>query len=274
MIWLNKLLRPRAGTRAAYRFHLRYWFSPDPAVAASVLATLRPSRALAPELSEGPAVDRLTVFAPHPDDEVMGPGGAIIKAQARGARIDVIYLTDGEACGTDAAARRREEAQGVADQLGFHAVFLGLPAKVLAATEVAIAATAEALRATQPQAVMLPFLLDDNDDHRVVGALVAAAAGPAELDPAMEVWAYQVYSALPANVLVPLGDAAAAKAEAIRLYRSQAAVRDWAHYSLGLNAYNTRLTPRRCQDPYVEAFFVVPLEEYARLCKQVAGDQQ
>lgn len=261
---LGRLLGKRTG-RAAYRFHLRYWFLPDAELAAGVLATQRPSRALAPELSDGPQAERLTVLAPHPDDEVMGPGGTLIKALARGARVTVICLTDGEPDPAK-ATRRRAEAQAVAARLGFELVCLGLPAVTLAVNPAAVAALADALRAARPQVLMLPFVLDDNDDHRVASALLDAAAGPAGLDDALEVWAYQVYSALPANVLVPLGDAAA-KAEAIRLYVSQTEVRDWANFALGLNAYNTRLAPRRCQDTHVEAFLVLPLADYRDLCR-------
>jgi len=39
---------------------------------------------------------RLLVFAPHPDDEALATGGLIPHARARGARVHVAFLTDGE----------------------------------------------------------------------------------------------------------------------------------------------------------------------------------
>lgn len=267
---LKKLMRPRAGTRAAYHFHLRYWFHPDAELAAGVLATQRASRALRPEISDGPDVKRITVIAPHPDDEMMGPGGTLIRAIANGRRVDVIFLSDGEPDRVKAALRR-EEAARVASRIGFSAKFLGLPANRLSPTPSSIKALTDALLEVQPQVLMLPFILDDNDDHRAASLLLAAAAERVHFLGAPEVWAYQVYSALPANVLVPLGEYAAKKADAISMYESQSAIRDWAHFALGLNAYNTRLAPRGVGDPYLEAFYVIPFVDYLGLCQSFSA---
>ncbi|MEI6861832.1 MAG: PIG-L family deacetylase, partial [Verrucomicrobiota bacterium] len=38
---------------------------------------------------------RVTVLAPHPDDEALGTGGLIQQALARGAAVRVVLLTDG-----------------------------------------------------------------------------------------------------------------------------------------------------------------------------------
>ncbi len=42
------------------------------------------------------AADRIVVVAPHPDDEVIGAGGLIQQALAKGADVHVIYLTNGD----------------------------------------------------------------------------------------------------------------------------------------------------------------------------------
>lgn len=263
---IRGLFRPRGGTRAAYRFHLRYWFTPDAEISAAVLATQRPSRALRPEISEGPTARRITVIAPHPDDEVMGPGGTLLRAKARGCAVDIVFLTDGEP-DSGKAASRRAEAKRVAERLGFSTRFLGLPSNVLGPTPDAVSALATVLRELDPEVLLLPFLLDDNEDHRAASHILSEAIKSVGSRKCTEVWAYQVYGALPANVLVPLDQFADKKAEAIRMYTSQSAVRDWAHFALGLNAYNTRLAPRTCTAPYLEAFFVVPLSDYLHLVK-------
>ena len=46
--------------------------------------------------------ESIVVFAPHPDDEVIGCAGIIMQALARGARVKVVDLTSGD--GFDAAA--------------------------------------------------------------------------------------------------------------------------------------------------------------------------
>src|SRR5579864_9760575 len=46
--------------------------------------------------------ESIVVFAPHPDDEVIGCAGIIMQALARGARVTVVDITSGD--GFDAAA--------------------------------------------------------------------------------------------------------------------------------------------------------------------------
>jgi LmbE family N-acetylglucosaminyl deacetylase len=42
------------------------------------------------------ANDRLLIVAPHPDDEVLGAGGLIQQANAAGAAVHIVYLTNGD----------------------------------------------------------------------------------------------------------------------------------------------------------------------------------
>ncbi len=42
-------------------------------------------------------VERVLVLAPHPDDEVLGPGGAIAQFLDQGHQVLVVYLTNGDA---------------------------------------------------------------------------------------------------------------------------------------------------------------------------------
>src|SRR5215831_2427401 len=47
--------------------------------------------------------DSIVVFAPHPDDEVIGCAGIIMQALARGARVKVVDITSGDGFGAAAA---------------------------------------------------------------------------------------------------------------------------------------------------------------------------
>jgi LmbE family N-acetylglucosaminyl deacetylase len=52
--------------------------------------------------SKSTASESIVVFAPHPDDEVIGCAGIMMQALARGARVTVVAITSGD--GFDAAA--------------------------------------------------------------------------------------------------------------------------------------------------------------------------
>ena len=93
------------------------------------------------------------------------------------------------------------------------------------------------------------------------------AAHDGRLSGDIEVWAYQVYTPLPGNVAVDITDVADRKADAIRGFASQMVIRDWAHWALGLNAFNSRFVSTGGQKRYIETFFVLPLAEYVELCR-------
>ncbi|MGQ9700045.1 MAG: PIG-L deacetylase family protein [Candidatus Bipolaricaulaceae bacterium] len=60
-----------------------------------------PPRTEVPLPREG--VERLLVLAPHPDDEILGAGGAIVESLAQGHQVLVVFLTNGDA---NTAAKR------------------------------------------------------------------------------------------------------------------------------------------------------------------------
>lgn len=260
-----RALRRYLDSRSAYRFFLR---DMEPLReldrASHLLGTMRVSRRLQPVAMDAPKARRITVIAPHPDDEAMGPGGTLLRCLASGAEVTVVFLTDGR---LDAeGARAADEARAAGERFGFATRFLGFPVRGISVDDDALRYFAETVGSTAPDALFVPFMLDDHDDHRRVSHMILAANRHGLLTQPCEVWAYQVYTVLPGNVMVDITDQAEAKAELIRTYRSEAGVRDWVHWSLGLNAFNSRLLGRSQGPRYVESFFVVPLKDYVELC--------
>ncbi len=217
------------------------------------------------EVRRRPKASRIAVIAPHPDDEVIGPGGTLLRAIADGAAVTCVYVTDGDEWAEGAAARHRE-ALDVAARLGFRAMFLGEAASAIRCDEKAAKRLSNMIRGIAPDVLFVPFILDDNDDHRRVNELLFAALRRDLLPVGLELWAYSVYAPLPGNAAVDISDVAERKAAAIRLYATQAAKRDWAHFALGVNAVNSRLLPGRLGVRHVESFFVMPLRDYAEVC--------
>lgn len=251
--------------RRAYKFALREFVPPgDLDGLAEVLASTRHLRSVQPVAMDRPAGRRVLVIAPHEDDEMIGPGGSIIRLVRDGADVKVLYLADDvSAHGAD----RRRETLAIGAHVGYETEFLGCRSGSLAVDQDTADRLARSIDAYAPDTLMLPFLSDDHPEHRAASRLLHLAATRGRIGSRPEVWAYQVYSALLANVVVDITDVANDKAEAIRMWRDSAMrSRDWAHYALGLNAFNCRLLQGRSDPLYAEAFFVVPFDDYIALC--------
>ena len=128
---------------------------------------------------------RVVVVAPHPDDEVLGCGGALALLARAGREITVLGVTDGEASHAGsmswtpsllAAERRHERATGLA-RLGVAA-----SARALALRDGGIAQSEPALRRRLANllrpgdVVIVTWRLDGHPDHEAAGRAAAAAA--------------------------------------------------------------------------------------------------
>jgi LmbE family N-acetylglucosaminyl deacetylase len=250
--------------RKAYKFFIRDWISlGDLAGCQEVLATLRFSKTLDPLVLERPAERKLLILAPHPDDETLGAGGTIVKAIRGGATVRTVYVTSGR---PSLAEQMVQEALQVSEAVGYTTEFMGYSLHDIPLERKAQEQLAECIDRFEPEGVFLPFLLDDHDDHRRVSHLLHLAHRAGLLRRPFMVWAYQVYSMVFPNVLVDITGVAEEKAKAVNLWASQKASRDWAHYILGMNAFNSRFLKKTGQN-YVESFFVLPSEEYFSLCQ-------
>ncbi len=253
-------------TRKAYRFFMRDWIAlSDIPHASDVLATMRFSQNLKQTQQEVPAGKRILVIAPHPDDETIGPGGTLLKALKEGATVLTLYLT----CGTPSTENQlRIEARDIASKAGYDIVFLDHYSKNIRLTDDAVTGFSEIINQFSPDVVFIPFFLDDHDDHRRASQLLLQANAKHLLKKHFEIWAYQVYTTVLPNVVVDITDVAVEKENLINMWKTQNTTRNWAHYALGLNAFNQRFLPNGPKPKYAETFFVLPLKEYLEYCRQ------
>lgn len=228
---------------------------------AIVANTMRFRQNLEPLLMDAPKADRITVIAPHPDDEMLGPGGVLLHAIKSATPVHVIYLTSGKF-----PEEIENETKSIGNKVGYTCQFLRLPLGAIPNDEKTVSLLAKALESSNPRALFLPFLFDDHDEHRRANELLLKAHDRGLLSKKIEIWGYQVYTALPGNVVIDITDVSSAKADVIRGWESQMRTRDWAHYMLGLNAFNCRFLKSR-KVAYAECFFVLPLQDYIDLCR-------
>ena len=251
-------------SRRAYKFFIKDWTAlEDLAGCREVLATMRFTRTLEPLPMERPTGRRLLILAPHPDDETLGAGGTILKAIRGGATVRTVYVTSGR---PSLAEKMEQEALQVSEAVGYTAEFMRYSLHDIPLELKAQEKLAECINRFEPEVIFLPFLLDDHDDHRRVSHLLHLAYRAGLLKRHFSIWAYQVYSTVFPNVLVDITGVAEEKAKTVDLWASQKASRDWAHYILGMNAFNSRFLKKPGQN-YVESFLVLPSEEYFSLCQ-------
>jgi LmbE family N-acetylglucosaminyl deacetylase/glycosyltransferase involved in cell wall biosynthesis len=200
--------------------------------------------------------ERLLVFAPHPDDEVIGCGGLVAQHLREGRAVRIVVATDGAEAG-DAATREEESRRGVARLGEADLQFLRFPDRAL--SEDASAKIREQLLDFRPDLILVPSLGEIHPDHLALAhAFVAAIQGDETLfaDLAIaRVAFYEVSQPLRPNTIVDISDVAELKYAAIAEHTSQLAVRDYVSYARGLNAYRAMTMPPGTK--FAEAYFVV-----------------
>jgi bacillithiol biosynthesis deacetylase BshB1 len=192
----------------------------------------------APEPELAPAVDLLAIAA-HRDDVELTCGGTLARAAARGHRVGILDLTQGET-GTDGSADLRgQEAEAAARVLGAVARRnAGLPDAGLENNADTRRRVISFIRAFRPRVVILPFTSGRHPDHRIASQLAYDAcflAGLKRYDapgqahrPEKLVYtlAYREDPVKPSFV-VDVTDFIETKMEAIRCYGSQFDGKTW-----------------------------------------------
>lgn len=196
-----------------------------------------------------PEDGELLVVAAHPDDEVLGAGGLIRAWAARGAKVTVLSVSDGEAADPtrkDLANVRRSELIDALRKLcptHVSVVRLGLPDGKLAAHLNRLRNALLSL-AHAGMTLIAPYACDRHPEHAAVGNVCAEVARSLGIPIAR----YAVGDALQKPCSSPLrgarwgkfalsDDASRAKARAVRCFSSQASLRGSAPFARPYEAF-------------------------------------
>ncbi|MDY6838689.1 MAG: PIG-L family deacetylase [Thermodesulfobacteriota bacterium] len=141
------------------------------------------------------------VFSPHPDDETLGCGGTIIKKRKEGARVQIVYMTDGRRSHVPLideetlAEVRAREALKACQKLGVyedHITFLGYEdAKLRDGLEAARKKVMAILCLAEPREIFIPYRLEALEDHWATNRCVLAALRDYEAE--ITVYEYPVW---------------------------------------------------------------------------------
>jgi LmbE family N-acetylglucosaminyl deacetylase len=146
-----------------------------------------------------PALGRLLVIAPHPDDEVLGCGGTIARVAAEGGEVHVAVVTRGcpPAFTEEMTQRVRCEAKTAHTCLGVRQThWLDLPAAQIAQIphSTVNAALQALLQKVKPDTLLIPFVGDVHMDHQLIFLSSLVAARPVQSPYPRTIMAYETVS--------------------------------------------------------------------------------
>jgi len=180
---------------------------------------------------------RTLVVAPHPDDELLGCGGALLRRKNEGGAVGwliVTGMTTETGWSAERILQRDNEIDAVAKLIGFDEVFnLRLPATGLDALPMSdvVSAFSSVFRSFAPEEVFVPHHGDVHSDHRVTFDVVAACTKWFRYPSVRRVLAYETVSesefglargsAFEPNYFIDISEYLERKLEILNVYRSE-----------------------------------------------------
>ena len=196
------------------------------------------------------------VFAPHPDDDILGCGGTLLKL-AKTASVCVVLVTDGSGAGelpsgTDKV--RQAEFESALALLGVSQFkFLNQPDGFFQPNERLREAIIETLENFEPDWIFFPARFDYHRDHVLISEFVFNTASV--MSSKSTLIEYETSAPIQATHLVDITDVFSLKIEALQQHATALACGDYLRAISGLNAYRGLSLG---SDKYAEAFHVCP----------------
>lgn len=205
---------------------------------------------------------RALVLAPHPDDEVFGCGGAIMRHVAAGDPIRVVIVTDGALglpVGTpDAALIRQHESACAAAILGYgEPIFWGLPDRGLEYGEELIQRILHELEDVGAELVYASSWWEIHPDHLTLA--LATAEAVRRCPRPVRLVMYEVGVPLHPNRLLNITDLRERKQAAMGCFASQLTQQSYDRHVAALNTFRTYTLPADVDS--AEAYRLVERDE-------------
>ena len=204
------------------------------------------------------------VLAPHPDDEVFGCAGAILRHVASGDTVHVVILSDGEyRVEGDAQPgyreMRRDESRRAAAVLGYgEPEFWALPDRGIEYGEFLVRRIEDAVGAVAADLVYAPSIQEMHPDHRALGMAALEALRRRGGGLALAMYEVGVAMSRP-NRLLDISDLQGTKQDAMACYSSQLREQPYDRHIASLNRFRTYTLPVHVTA--AEAYCVVSAQE-------------
>ena len=180
---------------------------------------------------------RILIVAPHPDDEVLGVGGTILRRKSEGAKVAWLIVTEMAAMsdwGAEKIIQRSIDIKNCANFFGFDNIFeLNFPTTELDRVPMSelVTAISNILKSFEPTEIFCPHPSDVHTDHQVVFNAVASSTKWFRCPSVRRVLAYETLSetdfnlssreSFRPNVFVDIENYLSAKLEAMEIYTSE-----------------------------------------------------
>lgn len=181
--------------------------------------------------------ERVLVVAPHPDDEVLGPGGTIARLATEGAEVAVVIMTRGRPpqFSEESTEALRAETKAAHATLGVTTShFLDFPAAGLDTVPHAEVnrELGRVFAEVRPTTLFVPFIGDMHADHQHTFSSALVCARPGRDGAPRAIYAYETLSETFWNapyltadfapvVFVDISSSIDTKLDALACYRSQ-----------------------------------------------------
>lgn len=142
----------------------------------------------------------IIVIAPHPDDEVLGVGGTILRYKAQGAKVAWLIVTGvntSAGWSGEKVKQRADEIKQVTKLFNFDSVFeLNFPTTQLDQVPMSdlVGEISNVFKAFEPEEIFVPHPSDIHTDHRVVFDAVASCTKWFRYPSVKRVLAYETLS--------------------------------------------------------------------------------
>lgn len=214
---------------------------------------------------------KVLVFSPHPDDDLLGCGGSIVKHIRNGNEVKIIYMTSGEAGSLryskeELGRIRKEEAKKVGEFIGIsELIFLNNPDGYLEYDRNNLIKIVNIIRKEKPGLIYIPHFKDNHKDHintfEIVKEAIGRASGPWFQECSGQPWSvdnvlcYEVWTPLQEiSYVEDISDFIETKVEALKFHRSQIQDINYDEAIRGLNRYRGIMTGK---GKYCECFQTV-----------------
>lgn len=204
--------------------------------------------------------EKVLILAPHPDDEVFGCGGAIMRHISQHDQVSVIIATDGHAAVIHEneeskqkyISMRYQESQNAAQVLGYETMhYWNFPDRELKYNKSTVQLAIESILKNKATLIYAPSIFEIHPDHFNLAQIAIDAVIATQTSLMM----YEIGVPLRPNFLLNITDLKERKRQAMQCFSSQTQLNDYINIIESLNIYRTYTLPNQVKA--AEGFYLI-----------------